>query len=296
MREKTQADYRKLAEHFYAMRLPGQTPTGKKITDALAACATDYRPAYWVKLRGALAYDQEQRGYRDAAERIRQLRNPVREKGLPVKSRQRRVKTISDQDEQKLLEALLSQSDVPTIAALYIAKLTGVRPAEMFSLQIRDNRLLVTGAKKSHGGLRGADREIILEPDLMARMPSLIAGLRVEGYTSVTPIQHRLRYACKKLWPRRRFWPSLYSWRHQMGSNLRADDRDRVEVAYIMGHQSTKSVDQYGDKRTAKGGASLPQVPEAKDLGRIRVKHRTAQASVEASVEFDFGFEGPDRR
>ncbi len=59
MREKTKADYRKLAEHFYATRLPGQTPSPKRIADALAACATDYRPAYWVKLRGGTGFDQE---------------------------------------------------------------------------------------------------------------------------------------------------------------------------------------------------------------------------------------------
>lgn len=290
MREKTQADYIKLAEHFYATRLPGQTPSPKRIADALAACATEYRPAYWVKLRGALALDQEQKGYQEAAERLRNVKNPVREKGLPIKPKQPRVKTIPDQDEQRLLEILLKQSDVPTVSALYIAKLAGVRPAEMFSLQIRGDRLVVTGAKKSHGGLRGADREISLEPDLMVRMPSLIAGLRAAGDTSITPIQHRLRYACKRLWPRRRKWPSLYTWRHQMGSNLRASGYDRIEIAYIMGHQSTKSVDQYGDKRTAKAGTPLPQVPEGTYLSGIRVKHRGAQAP------FEFGFDSPGRR
>lgn len=290
MREKTQADYIKLAEHFYATRLPGQTPSPKRIADALAACATEYRPAYWVKLRGALAFDQEQKGYQEAAERLRKVKNPVREKGLPIKPKQRRVKTVPDQDEQRLLEVLLKQPDVPTVSALYIAKLAGVRPAEMFSLQIRGDRLVVTGAKKSHGGLRGADREISLEPDLMVRMPSLIAGLRAAGDASITPIQHRLRYACKRLWPRRRKWPSLYTWRHQMGSNLRASGYDRIEIAYIMGHQSTKSVDQYGDKRTAKAGTPLPQVPEGTYLSGFRVKHLGAQAP------FDFGFDSPGRR
>ena len=292
MREKTKADYRKLAEHFYTTRLPGQTPSPKRIADALAACATDYRPAYWVKLRGALAFDQEQNGYQEAAERLRKMKNPVREKGLPIKPKQRRVKTINDQDEQRLLEKLLDELDVPTVSALYIAKLSGVRPAEMFSLQIRDDRLVVTGAKKSHGGLRGADREIILEPDLMVRMPSLIAGLRAAGDTSISPIQHRLRYACQRLWPRRRQWPSLYTWRHQMGSNLRAAGYDRIEIAYIMGHQSTKSVSRYGDRRTAKAGAPLPLVPEGTYLSSIRVKHHGAHAP----VEFDFGFDGPGNR
>jgi integrase len=243
-----------------------------------------------VKLRGALAFDQEQKGYQEAAERLRQLKNPVREKGLPIKPKQSRVKTISGADEEKLLEALGRVDDAPVVAALCIAKFTGVRPAEMWSLRIRDGRLVVTGAKKSHGGQRGADREILIAPGLMEMMPAYLDALREKGDEDVTSIQHRLRYACQRLWPRRKAWPSLYTWRHQMGSNLRAAGRDRAEVAYIMGHQSTKSVDQYGDKRTAKAGTALPRVPEGTDLGRIRVKHRGAQPPPAPTAPvYDFG-------
>lgn len=290
MEEKTKVEYRKLAEHFYATRLSGQTPSPKRITDALAACAPDYRPAYWVRLRGALAFDQEQKGYQEAAERLRQLRNPVREKGLPIKPKQRRVKTISAADEEKLLGALNRVDDAPVVAALYIAKFTGVRPAEMWSLKVRDGRVVVTGAKKSHQGQRGADREILIAPWLIEMMPDFLAALRAKGDKSIAPIQHRLRDTCEALWPRRKAWPTLYTWRHQMGSNLRAAGRDRVEVAYIMGHQSTKSVDQYGDRRTANTGTLLPRVPEGTDLSRIRVKHREFKLAA-PDPGFDFGFD-----
>lgn len=294
MQEKTKAAYRKLAEHFYVTRLPGQTPSPKRISDALAACATAYRPPYWLKLRGALAFDQEEKGYLEAAERLRQARNPVREKGLPIKPKPPRAKTIAIEDEEKLLAALNELDDAPAVAALYIAKFTGVRPAEMLNLCIRDGRLVVTGAKKSHGGQRGADREILIAPGFMGMMPAFLEGLRSKGDESIAPIQHRLRNTCKALWPRRKALPTLYTWRHQMGSNLRAAGYDRTEIAYIMGHQSTKSVDQYGDKRTAKAGTPLPRVPEGTDLSRIRVKHRGALPP--APAEFDFGFDGPGRR
>ncbi len=289
MQEKTKADYRKLAEHFYRSRLPGQPPSPKRICDALAACAHEYRPDYWVRLRGALAYDQERRGYHEAAERIRQMKNPVREKGLPIKPKQARVKTISEADEAKLLQGLVKADDAPVLAAYYIAKFSGIRPAEMWDLRIQGDRLVVTGAKKSHGGQRGADREIVIDPAIMSMMPTYLRALRKHKDESIAPIQRRLRYICSKVWPRRKALPTLYTWRHQMGSNLRAAGRDRVEVAYIMGHQSTKSVDQYGDKRTAKAGAALPRVPDGTDLGRIRVKHRGAPPAPPAPA-YDFGF------
>ena len=290
MQEKTKADYRKLATYFYASHIPGQPPSPKRIKDALAKFAPECRPNYWLRLRGALAFDQEEKGYKEVAELLRRMKNPVREKGLPIKPKQRRVKTISDIDEERLIEALFRVEDTPVISGLYIAKFTGVRPAEMWDLRIRDGRVVVIGAKKSHSGQRGADREILIDPSLMETMQSLIAGLRSKGDKDVAAIQHRLRNTCEKLWPRRKAWPTLYTWRHQMGSNLRAAGLDRLEVAYIMGHQSTKSVDQYGDKRTANTGTLLPRVPEGTDLSRIRVKHREFKLAA-PDPDFDFGFD-----
>lgn len=50
--EKTKAEYRRLAAHFYEKRLGDEPPSPKRITDALAGCAHEYRPAYWRRLRG----------------------------------------------------------------------------------------------------------------------------------------------------------------------------------------------------------------------------------------------------
>ena len=76
MTPKTQDDYRKLANHFYASRIDGQ-PTPKRIADALVSAAREYRPAYWRRLRNALAFDQRAKGYESAAERVGATRNPV---------------------------------------------------------------------------------------------------------------------------------------------------------------------------------------------------------------------------
>ena len=92
MNESTKASYRKLAGNFYRSRLAGQIPTPKLITDGLIAAAPHYRPAYWRRLRNALEFDQRERGYPEAAERIRRTVNPVTKQGsqLPVKPKQRR--------------------------------------------------------------------------------------------------------------------------------------------------------------------------------------------------------------
>ena len=291
MQEKTEADYRKLAAYFYKSRLPDQIPSPKKIADALAACAAEYRPAYWLKLRAALAFDQGEKGYQDAADRLLKLKNPVREKKLPVKAKALRVKAITRSDHGKLLEAL-GRDDAATLAAVLLAEYTGVRPAEMLRVRVVDGRVMVIGAKKSHSGQRGADREILVAPKVLEQIPVWLEALRSKGDASIAPIQHRLRDACKALWPTRKAVPTLYTWRHQLGSNLRAAGRSRAEIAYIMGHQSTKSADQYGDKRTSKAGALLPRVPDGTDLGRIRQKHRGAKPSAAP----DFGVSDGPRR
>jgi len=98
-------------------------------------------------------------------------------------------------------------------------------------------------------------------------------------------VQDRIRSAGKKLWPQRNAVPSLYSWRHQLGAELKASGIDRVQVAYLMGHQATESVDRYGNSRTARGGRVMPGVPGDVDLSSIRVDHSEPPAAVAASAK-----------
>jgi len=55
-----------------------------------------------------------------------------------------------------------------------------------------------------------------------------------------------------------------------MGSDLKASGMSREEVAFVMGHQATASADVYGNSRTARGGRSLPRVPDGTDLAAVR--------------------------
>ncbi len=70
-----------------------------------------------------------------------------------------------------------------------------------------------------------------------------------------------------------------------MGSDLKASGLDRVQVAYIMGHQATSSVDVYGNAKTARGGRSLPKPSADADLSKVRQDHSEPPAANEASIE-----------
>lgn len=281
MNDATKASYRKLAEHFYSERLKGQPPSPKRLADALKEAASDYRPAYWRRLRNALAFDQRERGFDEAAQRIDATKNPLTRNGPSdeTKAKQPRAKRVAEADERKLLDHFVKLNDPVTTAALFVAKHTGARPAEFKGIQIVDGRVFVPGAKQSHGGTRGADRLLVLPPEVVNAISKAIPHLQGD----IGPTQDRIRAAAKKLWPQRKSVPSLYSWRHQMGSDLKASGMSRAEVAYLMGHQATESANVYGNSRTARGGRSLPKAPPEADLSAIR--ETTSEPPAPASAD-----------
>lgn len=282
MTPATQAEYRSLANHFYSTRIDGN-PSPKAIADALKKAAIEYRPAYWRRLRNALAFDQAQKGYQDAAVRLSATKNPVTMpgSGLTPKTKQRRAQAVSVADERKLLGHLQTVEDRQAYGAVMVARITGARPAEMQRIRVDGQRVIIEGAKKSHGGTRGADRVLVVAESEAQMVAACVHHL--DG-ANMGAIQDRLSAAGRKLWPQRSAVPSLYSWRHQLGSELKASGIDRREVAYLMGHQSTASVDRYGNRRSARGG-KVPRAMDAEAFENVRERHNeppTAKASISA--------------
>lgn len=274
MQQKTRNEYISIARYFIAERLEkrGQKITEKSLRDALIACAPEYRPQYWRRLRRALATYQKVLGYSETAANIRKVVNPVTADGdiSKVKPKQRRIKGVKADDEAALLAYFGERQDHQMVAIIKIVAATGIRPAELAGLVVRGTDVVIEGAKKSHEGMRGADRTQVFDDQTageLAAQVKLVAGV------DVGVMQDRLRAAGMKLWPRRKALPTLYSWRHQMGSDLKASGMDRRKIAYLMGHQATSSVDVYGNRRTARGGRVLPRLPLAQSLAHIRVNH-----------------------
>ena len=275
MNENTKEEYRRLAKHFYAKN-EIHKPTAKSVSDALKQCAADYRPDYWRRLRSALTLSAFEQGFYKAADKIAATKNPItsnpKRRG-EIKAKQRRQKSVSAADEKQLMDYLFEKKEKVVFAAITLVSYLGCRPAELANLTfIEGQSILIPSAKKTADGKRGLDRIIQIEDDsLFNSLQTSHEILMNAPYTNpVRYIQRRLDTLTHRLWPKRNVLPSLYSWRHQMGSDLKASNVDPCEIAVIMGHQSTESVQVYGDSRTSRSSRDYlkPSRDFVKDVQR----------------------------
>lgn len=293
MNDKTMEEYKRIAARFYA-EIEGEV-TPKKLTDHLLKKAHEYRPKTWRKLKSALKFDQGRQGFNKTVKRIEQLcdrQNPATAKGKkPHKiKKSKRIERVTDADLDALVQAIQDKEDPLLAAALVLAKELGCRPDEMLWIHaLPDGTVFIRGSKVSdvetpQGEFvaRGLDRTVQVSAEAHGRITDAVRVIEnhpqtVSGTKAI--IQSRLNRLTAKIWPRRKHRPSLYSFRHQMGAELkeavRTGQMDAVEASYVMGHRSTDSINEYGDRRTASGGSGIkPAIDKemVKDLVRDNAK------------------------
>ncbi len=258
MDEKTQARYRRRAKAFYKRYFISKPFSDvDRIIFALIRCAP-LTASYdsWRDLRCAVVYDQLARKQVEIGKIIGAVECPRVIKSFRPLG-QRRMKRITPETIEFLIETARKRHDWPLVAALILGRELGCRPAEMHSIEIRDDGIFfIPSAKKTEDGKRGLDRAVATTREAAQFIRWSIGVLEnAPGrYSSkISCIQSRLRCMAQQIWPNRTRHPTLYTLRHQMGSDLKRSGRGRGEIAYLMGHQSTKSVNRYGNSRWASG-------------------------------------------
>jgi len=270
----TQKKYLAFASGFYAKWMPDGGITPARIIEALGKAAPEYRPASFRVLKNAIAFDQELKGYKGAAKKILDYRNPVTkpDSNHKPKPKKKKVKSLTETDFWLLVESLTEKGCNEEVASLMLASACGVRPCEMRSIHVDAGKVFISGGKKSHRGLRGADRVLVIDDESTLAAVKFCSDLLVASSRSASTIRDRIRKEAKALWPRRKVLPTLYSLRHQFGANLKAAGLDDKVRSYLMGHQSTKSIQVYGDKRTGDASAIKVRPVVGVDYSMIRVK------------------------
>jgi len=258
MDEKTQARYRRRAKAFYKRYLISEPFSDvDQIIFALIRCAP-LTASYdsWRDLRCSVVCDQIAEERAEIGKIIGAVECPRVIKSFRPLG-QRRMKRITPETIELLIETARKGHDWPLVAAMILGRELGCRPAEMHGIEIRDDgTVFIPGAKKTEDGKRGLDRAVTTTPEAVQSIRWSIDALKnfPGRYSSkMSCIQSRLRFMAQQIWPNRTRHPTLYTLRHQMGSDLKSSGRGRGEIAYMMGHQSTRSVNRYGNSRWASG-------------------------------------------
>lgn len=291
MNPTTLKKYQTRARNFYRTRCGEDDPTSAQICAALLASAQEYQPNSFSTLKNALQHDQLSRDNREAAEAIRKVINPVTtpDSMLVRKPKPSKIKSVPHADLKALYGHLKENGFIDEAASLILANYLGVRPCEMRTITIVNNQVHIIGGKKSAPLHRGADRTLIIESTKVLRLVRQAASWMSNCPRTNTAIRDRLRKECRALWPRRKQHPTLKSFRHQVGSNLKASGESAEAIAYIMGHQSTGSISIYGNRRSGEGRKLYIKAAESSDLSKVRKPEkapRYGREKIIGKVEF----------
>ncbi|MDM9653870.1 site-specific integrase [Pseudomonas wenzhouensis] len=272
MQPDTLKKYQTRAQNFYREHCGSDAPDSAQICAALLTLAPSYRPNAFSTLKNALMNDQLARGNTQAAKAIRNLVNPVTAQGSQIakKPKLKQIRKVTIEDFKTLYKHLHIGGYLDEAAALVLANYLGVRPCEMRTITVVGHLVHIIGGKKSAELHRGADRTLLINKPNILKLVEWAAH-RMSGCPRTnTAIRDRFRKECRSLWPRRKKHPTLKSFRHQMGSILKASGESPESLAYIMGHQSTSSISVYGDGRLGDGMTCHIRSAEGADLTSIR--------------------------
>ena len=289
MNDDTITQYAKKAVFFYEKYLPNSKDrTPKKITDALAEYAKVSQPSTVRQMKCALIADQEANGYRKAAKRLREWENTHENRSELREKRKKRINSVSEDDYQKLLDGCANKPDLR--AAIQLIKITGCRPVELRSIKVLDgNRIFIEGAKKSED--RGIDRTIVVSDHQHSIVSEALKELMKHDFSPsssnaandkrVNALNSKMHRLSKKVFPnwKKRPRPSLYSFRHNYATALKNSGISRLEMAYCMGHATTKSIEIYGNKRSKSSTNAVKPAISKEEIGNLVRENHTEPPS-----------------
>lgn len=202
---------------------------------------------------------------------VKAMERPSRE--TPVRSKRKSLPAIGW---QKL--AFKSATPVQR-GAIAIMWATGCRPAEIErGVTLTRTRegivVLIPGVKVSENSGQPIRRLLIASDSDAGRALAFVMGK-----ADVMDIERKAKRIAEDLTDIRRrsgLTVSAYSFRHQVGSDLKAQEADPVKVAEALGHASTRMQSRYGDKRKGRAGGPIldAQAERPVRLGRTPMPSR----------------------
>lgn len=173
----------------------------------------------------------------------------------------------------------------PHRLALALLSTTGCRPSELVKgveveLDEHGNLKVIIKGTKTHDGRYGQEyRELTIlveSKEAMFLQKSVVANVGTLHVAIKSPnaLSEAVRRHSKKLWPRRKYVVSPYSFRHQFAADLK-NNFDPEEVAMAMGHSVCKTQQHYGTRNQGRSGIPLIMVMAEKNLAQERAQRRS---------------------
>ena len=318
VKPKTKHRYHLAANHFYRHYTNNNDRSHYILANGLLELAQNYPKNTWRAKKCAILFDQREKGLDKNATHLENIFYPDLGdksadksscKGIPDSDLKRLMDEVNKRLDQRDPLSIRTDEKQPNntaiyslIAAINMAKILGCRPNEMPGIRmLDDNRVFIPASKKWEKGDRGIDRIVTLEkPNELQTIKRAIADLAKEPphKTGIEAIQQRFNRLAKKVFKKRTVKPipTLYSFRHQLGSDLKFELNkairngeiprlSREEMAYVMGHQSTASIGTYGDFRSGKDRNSIrPGISTEQVNSIVRTKHKNnpfAQSTID---------------
>lgn len=258
--------------------------TPKMAIEGLRKASYELSKNYWNQYRLAIIHAFQTVNNHKAAEAVRIFDYQECRKAAPVsdlkKEKSPPCKKVSEAEHKLIIDRLMQakKTNIPLRAVIELIRETGVRPCEVSRMRFNmdKNSIFVTGAKKTEDGKRGLDRELLFDSRTFEVLNH--AHLVWKEYKASHPektdmaamklLQNKFATLTKKIWPRRKCRITLKSYRHQMGSNLKASGESRVVTAAIMGHQSVDSLTCYGNAKSSTRTLNVKVTQES--INRVR--------------------------
>lgn len=255
------------------------------------------------QIKASCAYYARVHGFVDLSKAICELptaQATSKSKGNNTSSQKK--KYISFEDEQKIHNYILTEikSDdgcsywnKPVFVFFKAGLAVGLRPIEWQSSEILDEPvdecegleapiLKVKNGKSTNGRSYGEFRYIGLAPLKPQDIAMIKEALYLAKHTKnsigdsltwedyYSGISGRMYNITKKLFPRSKKRPTLYSCRHQNIANLKNAGYSLIEIACLSGHLTDVTASEhYGKRRFGNKTTNLPEA-NPKDLGKIK--------------------------
>lgn len=211
-----------------------------------------------------------------------------------AKTSGRKSKKVSAEDREALLAALRATgTKSASLAADYFEAglILGPRPVEWVGSLLdvlpelppidapagATHQVNFPNAKRDMNGIRGNGDVRTIYASLSSSEAALIARVVHDANqsganwpTHYNNLRAALRYAGKKLWPKRHKVPCFYTTRHQSQADAKASGMPLNEVAAVYGHSSDNTSTQHYARATQGDKNMCKVAPSALSLARVR--------------------------